>query len=414
MKKFILGLLSGMVLSACSAAYASDAVQALLFPLRIDVNGEAQRLDDEYRVLNYNGHVYLPARFTVESMGGHVYYEEETRRLSIVDERLVPPQDLLATAKVLMEYTKHGELNQAEQLIDSFRGEQLDRLFLSVGRHLFLYGQESDMTGLLQLFIDKRVDLDVQDERGSTPLTILSVQSPKYIPLLIEAGADVNKRDADGSTPLISIANRGMTDLVKLLLDHGANPNAKAYNGYSPLKAAVFPLFANYRIETADTTAMLLAAGADVNVRDDEQQTPLITASQYLPVSKQVVQLLYESGADVRAKDSRQKTALHYIARKGDAEIVGKLLALGAPANDPDQDGNTPLFFAIEGIDNMSPDTYEDKLQIVRLLLNSGANPGAINSQSTSPLEQAAKLNDEELRKQVLELLLGADSRISR
>ncbi|MDQ0877504.1 hypothetical protein QFZ77_006163 [Paenibacillus sp. V4I3] len=103
MKKFILGLTCGIILTASTAAYASDTIQAYLFPATFEFNGLSKQLDtNEYVVLNHNGHAYVPVRFVAESMGKIVKYEDDTKIISIEDtnlsKKLVLDKDFLTSA----------------------------------------------------------------------------------------------------------------------------------------------------------------------------------------------------------------------------------------------------------------------------------------------------------------------------
>ncbi|SFM20356.1 Copper amine oxidase N-terminal domain-containing protein [Paenibacillus sp. 1_12] len=74
MKTFLFGLACGILVTASTAAYASDTIQAYLFPVGFEVNGQDKKLDNEYTVLNYNGHAYVPIRFVAENLGMGVRY----------------------------------------------------------------------------------------------------------------------------------------------------------------------------------------------------------------------------------------------------------------------------------------------------------------------------------------------------
>jgi hypothetical protein len=77
MKKFLMGLAIGIGLASTTAVYASDTIQAYLFPEEIVINGHFKKLDGtEYSLLNYNGHAYVPVRYIAENMGAYVEYEE--------------------------------------------------------------------------------------------------------------------------------------------------------------------------------------------------------------------------------------------------------------------------------------------------------------------------------------------------
>ncbi|MDQ0888933.1 hypothetical protein QFZ81_004021 [Paenibacillus sp. V4I9] len=77
MKKFITGLVIGIGVTSATAAYASDTIQAFLFPADIVINGHVKNVDGkEYALLNYNGHAYVPVRYVAENMGAYVEYSE--------------------------------------------------------------------------------------------------------------------------------------------------------------------------------------------------------------------------------------------------------------------------------------------------------------------------------------------------
>ena len=89
MKKFILGLICGIGLTATTAVYAADTIQAYLFPAKFEFNGVTKQVDTkEYVVLNHNGHAYVPIRFVAESMGALVKYEDTAQTISIEQSNL--------------------------------------------------------------------------------------------------------------------------------------------------------------------------------------------------------------------------------------------------------------------------------------------------------------------------------------
>ena len=77
MKKFMLGLTCGCILSFSTVALASDSVQAVLFPSKVTVHGvnETKDLAPDDDVINYNGKTYIPLRAFSEAMGSFVNYE---------------------------------------------------------------------------------------------------------------------------------------------------------------------------------------------------------------------------------------------------------------------------------------------------------------------------------------------------
>lgn len=90
LKKFILGLVCGIGLTATTAVYASETIQAYLFPVRYEINGQDKELDSEYVTLNYNGYAYVPVRFIAESMGASVGYHQQSSTIFIDQPSDVP------------------------------------------------------------------------------------------------------------------------------------------------------------------------------------------------------------------------------------------------------------------------------------------------------------------------------------
>jgi ankyrin repeat protein len=115
-------------------------------------------------------------------------------------------------------------------------------------------------------------------------------------------------------------------DCVKLLLDRGANPNARNASGATALMWAV-PDIAK--------TKLLIAAGADVNAKSTNlQRTPLLIAASY-PGAAAVLRLLLDHGADLQAKDRNGMHALGRAAVTGDVEVVRLLVERGLEPGGP-------------------------------------------------------------------------------
>ena len=84
----------------------------------------------------------------------------------------------------------------------------------------------------------------------------------EIVQLLLDKGADVNAKKTDGVTALMVASRDGHQEVVKLLLDKGADVNAKRTDGVTALMA----VSASGYIEIAQS---LLANGADVNAKDN-------------------------------------------------------------------------------------------------------------------------------------------------
>jgi ankyrin repeat protein len=114
-----------------------------------------------------------------------------------------------------------------------------------------------------------------QLKNGYTPLDLAEFASAhsKLVQLLVEHGADVNARAASGATPLFWAVMRDQKDDVKFLLDHGANPNIPDTYGDTILDCALHLGFQS-------TVGLLVDKGADVNAADQNSIRPLTYAKQ--------------------------------------------------------------------------------------------------------------------------------------
>lgn len=84
MKKFFLGLVCGVALTATTAVYASDSIQAYLFHAKFIINGEMKiPTDSGYQTLNYDGHAYVPIRYIAENLGSKVAYDEASQTITV-------------------------------------------------------------------------------------------------------------------------------------------------------------------------------------------------------------------------------------------------------------------------------------------------------------------------------------------
>ena len=88
----------------------------------------------------------------------------------------------------------------------------------------------------------------------------MRASDPAVVQALVEKGADVNAKAEDGATPLIIAVGRGDPKVVKALLDNGADANAKDKNGRTALmRASFFALGSSSHQEIKD---LLIKAGA--------------------------------------------------------------------------------------------------------------------------------------------------------
>jgi ankyrin repeat protein len=173
--------------------------------------------------------------------------------------------------------------------------------------------------------------------------------------------ADVNLRDKRGTTPLMYATAFGTPEAMKVVLDAGADVNARnSFEATALIWAGGDPV----------KSRLLLEHGADVNARSKQGRTPLLVAAHRDGASEIVRQMLAK-GADASAKDAEGNSALMLASQNGDIETMRLLLASGADVNAP----NTFL-----GITPLSNAVASNNLEAVRLLLSKGAIVNTTNT----------------------------------
>jgi ankyrin repeat protein len=140
-------------------------------------------------------------------------------------------------------------------------------------------------------------------------------------------------------TAVILAADKGNAEIVKLLLDKGADPNLAEGGGGTPLMYASMS-------DNSDCVRFLLKAGAKVNAKDTDGVPSLQRASVYCRPDS--VKLLLQNRADPNATANDGSTAIMYAAREGNIEITRSLIAAGADVTKLDKDGYSALRWARE------------------------------------------------------------------
>jgi ankyrin repeat protein len=131
-----------------------------------------------------------------------------------------------------------------------------------------------------------------------------------------------------------------------------------------------------------DLKALEKLTPADLNLRDQDGRTPLMHAVLTENADPILVRLLVQHGADVNTADFDQKwTPLHFAARDHKEEIVRILLEAGANVDAIDSFGNTPLWRAVM--------TASSNLAAIRALIKHGADPYKNNNHGVASIDIA-------------------------
>jgi ankyrin repeat protein len=253
-----------------------------------------------------------------------------------------------------------------------------------------------------KVLIAHGASLDAGDSwRGQTPLMWATAEGhPEVMRVLIEAGADVNARSTiiawerqrtseprdkwlppGGLTPLLFAAREGCVECAMVLLSSGANPNIVDPDQYTALIIALI----NGHFDVAGT---LIDAGADLDMQDKVGRTALWAAvdAHTIPSSNRpapreiddtlssmdIITKLLERGAKVDLALRAQIPYRTKLDRGGDG-------VLGA--------GTTPLLRAAKAGD----------VPVIKMLLEKGANPRAVTARgNVNPIMMAANVSARE------------------
>ena len=346
--------------------------------------------------------------------------------------------ELLPDSLALIDAAKRADRLAVSELLEA--GTDVNGRY-GDGTTALHWAAHRDALDLVRTLLEAGANPTLSDDHGVTPLSLACLNGNlPIVDALLNAGADANTARGNGETPLMTAARVGSLDVIRRLLATGADPNkAEATLGQTALMFAI----ANHHTQVART---LLETGASATTRSKDRFTPLLFAAQQ--GNLEAASLLLSAGADVNesapdgiggntnararfvpdteaatllvAIDSGHanlarflleqganpnhagagRTALHAAVQRRMPEVVAALLERGAKPNvrlekrlpfvsrrigqsnglTPSNIGATPFFLAA---------TFND-LKIMRLLVDSGADPRIRVDDGTTPLMVAA------------------------
>jgi ankyrin repeat protein len=253
----------------------------------------------------------------------------------------------------LLYAARHGHIEAAQQLLQ--HGASIDQAEAN-GIWPLLMAISNDQPAMAQFLLQQGATVNGQDWYGRSPLWeavnvrnlyvhnatfVNGIDRAPYLPLiteLLQRGADVNARtretppfrhhlleitgslewvDFTGQTPFLTAALAGDVSVMKLLLEHGADPHIHTFEG---------------------TSALMAAAGVNWVVAQTWTEGP----EQLL----EAVQLCHSLGMDINQANSMGITALHGAANRGSNDIIEYLVANGADLTYTDNEGRSALDWA--------------------------------------------------------------------
>nr|XP_056702474.1 ankyrin repeat, SAM and basic leucine zipper domain-containing protein 1 [Euleptes europaea] len=175
------------------------------------------------------------------------------------------------------------------------------------------------------------------DDKVETLKKALTTGNLPVIEELLNSGLSVESTFKFGWTPLMYAASVVNLELMRILLDRGANASFDK-DQYTVLMAVCTARASEEQI--LKCVELLLSRNADPNASCRKKITPLMYAAR--EGHSQVVAVLAAHGSQVNAQDENGYTALTWAARQGHKKVVFRLLELGADKSIQTKDGQTP------------------------------------------------------------------------
>ncbi|GFR24737.1 hypothetical protein TNCT_330401, partial [Trichonephila clavata] len=209
--------------------------------------------------------------------------------------------------KTLIQFikTQDSNLSQVEKVL----GEKAKKELVAISTDIFKYHQEQEVPLCsIALQESNQEAVEFLERRGASEVSI----------------GFINQVDNHGRTLLHHAACEGRSEVVKFLVNNGANPRIKNTFGRQPIHIAA-------REGHVDVIGLFLLEGIDINEADQFGYTPLHYAAYYDKL--EMVQFLIVNGANIDAQAQNGATPLYFAASCGHLDTAKFLVEKGANIN---------------------------------------------------------------------------------
>ena len=229
------------------------------------------------------------------------------------------------TDKEIISFIESGDFQTIKKLIES---KSLDVNYnLDIDEYSkstpLIQAIKYKQTDIINYLLENNADVNLKEElTGFTPL-MASLNNIAIAELLIEKGADIEARNVDGINALVYASTYNNEEMVKFLLEKGADANTVCEIENEHIDISPTPLMnAAYRGNT-NIINMLLENGADINYTTDYGMTALMYAASFNQF--EAAKVLLENNADTSVTDEYGRTALD-LAKSEDYKDIVELL----------------------------------------------------------------------------------------
>ena len=226
---------------------------------------------------------------------------------------------------------------------------------------------------ILEKLIKAGAEVNTQYQYGYSPLHSAATHNNyEAVKILLKHGATVNQMSKPIETPLPDPDDYPDKKCYEEIKKHTEKLNSK--------KIGDTPIFSAINRGNSDILRLLIDAGADVNGESNIDRSPLFRAIR--DGDKEKVRLLLENGADVNITNDEGETALHSAALYGNKEILELLLDYNVDINNRMKDDKTPILMLATG--------FCDDTEIFKLFVDRGADIYIKDNNDSTVLEHLA------------------------
>jgi len=290
----------------------------------------------------------------------HAVISNKLELVKLMVERGATLNTTSASAKPLNQAAGNDQKEIAEYLLEA--GSKLDIANKWGWNPLH---SATDNPEILRMFLKAGADINKESTDGSALYLASYHGHLEGVKVLVEMGADLETKltspdfSDTGYTPLLAAADRGRDEVMRYLLDNGADPNAKGGDGMAAI----------HHLTTADAEdrlAILLEYDLDLQIKDNDGDTALHYIRESTPVS--ITRRLVNRGAKVDAKNDEETTPLWAAVKEGNLEVATYLVSKKA-------DVNTNYISNGTYSSVLSMPCRYGELDMVQMLVRAGADP---------------------------------------
>ncbi|WP_432412502.1 ankyrin repeat domain-containing protein [Rasiella sp. SM2506] len=248
----------------------------------------------------------------------------------------------------------------------------------------------------LKYFTSKGFDIHGKDNNGDGIFNYATKKGNiDFLKLLTKKGVDYKSLNKEGGNAFLFAAQGGRDysnpfAVYEYLKSLGLEPNIVTKEGYTPL----------HRLAYSNTDAtifkLFLTAGADVNQKDSDGNTPFLNAASRNELV--MIKLLSKNVKNFNATNNNGQSAMMLAMQNNTPEVVNFLMEKGGNAFAKDAKGNTIAYYVVASYDSRNAADFDAKLKLVQ---EKGVKMNTTQAEGNTLFHFAAKDTNLELLKRL-------------